>query len=118
VRPVGLRSAIEGRASLGPGGEDLNGYFAITIIASQRFEDAIRLSRSVPGQTTFAAPACGAGRPSVFDLEVRDCERTVANGHFKPAHGRIRTIVDTLAVQNTLPVLSPLNAEFHCEGLG
>jgi hypothetical protein len=35
VRPVGPRPAIEGRAVLGPGGEDLKGHFAITIIASQ-----------------------------------------------------------------------------------
>lgn len=27
--------------------------------------------------------------PSVFDLLVGDCERAVAEGHFKPAHGRI-----------------------------
>jgi hypothetical protein len=27
--------------------------------------------------------------PSAFDLLVGDCERAVAEGHFKPAHGRI-----------------------------
>jgi hypothetical protein len=27
--------------------------------------------------------------PAVFDLVVGDCERSVAQGHFKPAHGRI-----------------------------
>ena len=36
VRPVGLRSAIDGRAVLGPGGvARLEGHFAISIIASQ-----------------------------------------------------------------------------------
>ena len=33
--------------------------------------------------------ASGADDPAIFDLVVRDCDRTVANGHFKPAHGRI-----------------------------
>jgi hypothetical protein len=46
VRPVGLRSAIEGSAALGPGGVGrLEGHFAITIIASQRFKDAMRQPR-------------------------------------------------------------------------
>jgi hypothetical protein len=49
VRTVGLRSAIEGRAVLGPGGVGrLEAAFAVTIVASQRFEDAMRQSRSVP----------------------------------------------------------------------
>src|SRR5436190_3202792 len=38
----------------------LEGHFAITIIESQRFEDAMRQSRSVP--LGLAAPPFGAGR--------------------------------------------------------
>ena len=50
VRPVGLRSAIGGRALFGPGGK---GHFAITIIASRRVEVAMRQSRSVPRPHNF-----------------------------------------------------------------
>lgn len=68
VRPVGLRSAIEGRAVLGPGGEDLKGHFVITIIASQRFEDAMRQSRSVPPSSV-----CRAGLHHGSDDRNRAC---------------------------------------------
>jgi hypothetical protein len=46
VRPSVCSSAVEGRAALGPGGVGrVEGHFAITVIASQRFKDAMRQPR-------------------------------------------------------------------------
>jgi hypothetical protein len=42
----------------------------------------------IPGRTALAAPPFVAGRRGRL-RPVRDCERTVARGHFKPVHGRI-----------------------------
>jgi hypothetical protein len=54
-------------------------------IASQRFENAMRQSRSVSqaGQL-LRHLRMEEDDAAVFDLVVRDCERIVAQGHFKP----------------------------------
>jgi hypothetical protein len=86
VRTVGLRSAIEGRAVLGPSGVGrLEGalrdhHFPI---ASQRFENAMRQPRSVPRPDRSC---CASVWSKATRLLVGDYEPAVAEGHFKPAH--------------------------------
>src|SRR5690242_11030980 len=92
--PRGPRSAIEEYAVLGVPGRVGRHEGALRdhsfSVASQGFEDAMRQPRSVPqaGQL-LRHLRMEQDDPAVFDLVVRDCDRTVAKGHFKPAHGRI-----------------------------
>jgi hypothetical protein len=59
-------------------------------VASQGFENAMRQPRSIPQAGRLLRHLrMEQDNPSVFDLLVGDCERAVAEGHFRPAHGRI-----------------------------
>jgi hypothetical protein len=94
ARAVRLRSAIEERAVLGVSGGVGRHEKALRdhpfSIASQCFENAMRQPRSVSlaGQL-LRHLRVEQDDAAVFDLVLRDCERTVAEGHFKPAHGWI-----------------------------
>ncbi len=73
-------------------------------VASQRFKNAMRQSRSVPqaGRLLWHLRV-EQDDAAVFDLVVRDRERTVAQGHFKPAH---RWIVSDVAFHLLPPSLT------------
>ena len=93
------------------------GHFAITIIASQRFEDTTRQSL-----TALATAPCGAGRPGRLrpcDTRLRAHRRQGAfSNRLMVGFPRSSKAVHTLAFQNTLPILPPVSAEFDCEVLG
>jgi hypothetical protein len=117
---VRLRSAVEERAVLGVSGGVGGHERALRdhsfTIASQRFEDAMRQSRSVSqaGQL-LRHLRVEQDDPAVLDLVVGDCERTVPQGHFKPAHG---WIVPDVALHFCLPHSSaPDPGRPDCEGL-
>ena len=87
MRPVGLRSAIKGRAVpwvSGSGGRH-EGHFAITLVPSRR--NASKTPCASRDPYPWPDSSCGISVWSrATRLLVRDCERAVAEGHFKQAH--------------------------------
>jgi hypothetical protein len=73
----------------------MNRRFAIVRFSSRRNASNMPSAVAIrtPGRIALASPSCGAGRPGrLQSFFVRDRERTVGEGHFKAAHGRIAPV--------------------------